>query len=38
MAAVNVTEIKVANNPCIFTSGFHFEVTFECATQLSSGA
>jgi ASF1 like histone chaperone len=37
MAAVNVTEIKVFQNPCIFTSGFHFEVTFECSTQLSSG-
>jgi len=38
MAAVNVTNITVFDNPCIFTTGFRFEVTFECVAPLTDGA
>lgn len=37
MASVNVTNIAVFDNPCIFTTGFRFEVTFECVAPLTEG-
>lgn len=37
MASVNVTNISVFDNPCIFTTGFRFEVTFECVEPLTDG-
>jgi len=38
MGSVTVTNILVFDNPCIFTTGFRFEVTFECTAPLSDGA
>jgi len=38
MGSVTVINIVVFDNPCIFTTGFRFEVTFECTAPLSDGA
>lgn len=35
MAAINVLEIKVLDNPCKFTEPFRFEITFECLAALN---
>lgn len=37
MAAVNVTNINVLDNPAPFTHGFSFEITFECVSPLADG-
>ncbi|CEL99624.1 unnamed protein product [Vitrella brassicaformis CCMP3155] len=34
MAAINVTNVSVRNNPCKATQPFEFEITFECLQQL----
>ena len=38
MAAVNVLNINVLDNPCAFTNPLQFEVTFECLAKLTDGA
>lgn len=38
MALVNVTDIKVLDNPAKFTSPFQFEITFEAVQALKEGA
>ncbi len=37
MAAVNVLNISVLNNPGKFTDKLAFEITFECVTALTDG-
>jgi hypothetical protein len=37
MAAVNVSNINVLDNPAAFTNGFSFEITFECVSPLTDG-
>ena len=37
MAAVNVTNVVVLDNPTAFTNPFQFEVTFECIQPLDDG-
>lgn len=37
MASINIMNIQVLDNPCIFTTGFRFEVTFECVADLTAG-
>ncbi|OMJ83253.1 hypothetical protein SteCoe_15840 [Stentor coeruleus] len=34
MAAINVTNVRVLNNPTSFLESFRFEITFECLTPL----
>ncbi|OZJ02041.1 hypothetical protein BZG36_05081 [Bifiguratus adelaidae] len=34
MALVNITNIQVLDNPCLFTKPFQFEITFECNAEL----
>ena len=34
MAAINVTNVRVLNNPANFKDLFRFEITFECLTPL----
>jgi histone chaperone ASF1 len=34
MAAINVTNVRVLNNPANFKDSFSFEITFECLTPL----
>jgi histone chaperone ASF1 len=34
MAAINVTNVRVLNNPANFKDCFRFEITFECLTPL----
>ena len=38
MAAVNVLNITVCDNPAPFTAGLRFEITFECVVSLAQGA
>ncbi|CAG8541691.1 977_t:CDS:2 [Ambispora gerdemannii] len=35
MSIVNITDIKVLENPALFTTDFSFEITFECITELN---
>ena len=37
MAAISVNRINVLDNPCAFTAGFTFEITFDCLLPLSDG-
>ena len=37
MAAINVLEVKVLDNPARFLDPFRFEVTFECVAALEEG-
>ena len=34
MAAINVTNVRVLNNPANFKENYRFEITFECLTPL----
>ncbi|KAG9300628.1 hypothetical protein G9A89_005228 [Geosiphon pyriformis] len=34
MSIVNITDIKVLDNPALFSTDFSFEITFECITEL----
>ncbi|RGB30861.1 ASF1 like histone chaperone-domain-containing protein [Rhizophagus diaphanus] len=35
MSVVNITNIKVLNNPTLFTADYQFEITFECISELN---
>nr|CAG8481211.1 3368_t:CDS:2 [Entrophospora candida] len=35
MSIVNITNIKVLNNPALFTETYQFEITFECIAPLA---
>jgi histone chaperone ASF1 len=37
MSVVNITNIKVLNNPTLFTADYQFEITFECISELADG-
>jgi histone chaperone ASF1 len=37
MAAVNIMDVRVLDNPAPFDSQMQFEVTFECLAELSDG-
>jgi len=37
MAAINVLEVKVLENPARFLDPFKFEITFECVSALTEG-
>jgi histone chaperone ASF1 len=37
MASVNVTNIRLLDNPAKFSSPFQFEITFQLITPLSKG-
>lgn len=37
MAAINVTDVKILNNPAVFSTPIQLVITFECSIQLSDG-
>ena len=37
MAKVTISNVDVRDNPCHFKHTFQFEITFECAEDLSEG-
>ncbi|CAG8435347.1 7500_t:CDS:2 [Funneliformis mosseae] len=38
MSVVNIINIKVINNPTLFTADYQFEITFECISELVDGS
>ena len=37
MAAVNVTNVAILNNPALFSQPLQFEIQYECVTNLADG-
>ncbi len=37
MAKVNICNVEVKNNPCMFKEKFQFEITFDCIENLKEG-
>lgn len=37
MAQVNIMNVVVKDNPCLFKHPFQFEITFECSEDLAEG-
>ena len=37
MAAVNVTNVSILNNPSLFSQPLQFEIQYECVTNLADG-
>jgi histone chaperone ASF1 len=37
MAAINITNVVIQNNPAPFLAPFHLQITFECLKELTEG-
>ena len=37
MAAVNVTNVAILNNPALFNQPLQFEIQYECVSNLADG-
>jgi len=37
MSVINVTNVTVLDNPCLFTNPLQFEIQYECLQPLANG-
>ena len=37
MSIVNIADVNILNNPCLFLEPYKLEITFECIASLEDG-